>query len=556
MWLSHRDEAAIPGGSEGAVTLPEPEAIAESSKPEMASNDKGANTQPDESRSFRLRQLADLTRVFIPGSKRILGSASPDELAAAERDLETTLKLLWSRRLPEAEMTRHAQALRQLAATGDREIQLKLAALLAADRIPSNNEGEALEWAFRAAEAGSAEAAMLVAQAFELGRGIEPDPMLAREWYKYAAVQGQADAWAELGMMNALGLGAEIDYDQALTDFETAFEAGSAIGARRIGIALIEGWGAKPDPQTARAWLERAGEMGDADAYLTLWRLSRNETFGERDPEQEAAYLFAAAEGGNPTAMASTTRLLMRTGAEEAQTSVDALVGSAREGAVEALITLARITLREDPWKHTADAESLYWKAYELGSQTALYELAYLNAHAPIFLLKNPRRPIDLLRQLEELNYDNRVSLMIEAIEGGMAEMLAIDKYDGLSDAESYLQIAARKERWSTPPEAALRSSDSPELQMLDRRPRPVATPVPVYPPALITEGLSGTVRLTMVVDTDGSVDSVNVVRSFHPTFSEAAVEAIEKWRFEPAQKNGVSVRSRVYIDIPFEIRK
>ncbi len=46
--------------------------------------------------------------------------------------------------------------------------------------------------------------------------------------------------------------------------------------------------------------------------------------------------------------------------------------------------------------------------------------------------------------------------------------------------------------------------------------------------------GLSGTVRVEAVVAPDGSVKTVEV-KGGHPVLAQAAVNAVLKWRWEPA---------------------
>jgi TonB family protein len=41
------------------------------------------------------------------------------------------------------------------------------------------------------------------------------------------------------------------------------------------------------------------------------------------------------------------------------------------------------------------------------------------------------------------------------------------------------------------------------------------------------------------VVAPDGTPQGIQVVKSTHPEFADAAVNAVKTWKFTPAQKNG-----------------
>ena len=71
----------------------------------------------------------------------------------------------------------------------------------------------------------------------------------------------------------------------------------------------------------------------------------------------------------------------------------------------------------------------------------------------------------------------------------------------------------------------------------------------PVYPPALRDRGKRGEVWLSFVVDTSGTVDmnSVDVVWSDDPLFTESVKAALTKYRFRPALVGGRPAVARAY---------
>jgi len=63
----------------------------------------------------------------------------------------------------------------------------------------------------------------------------------------------------------------------------------------------------------------------------------------------------------------------------------------------------------------------------------------------------------------------------------------------------------------------------------------------PEYPPAALAARFTGTVKVSAEVLPDGSVGKIEIVECTHKNvgFEEAAIEAVKKWRFEPALKDG-----------------
>lgn len=69
----------------------------------------------------------------------------------------------------------------------------------------------------------------------------------------------------------------------------------------------------------------------------------------------------------------------------------------------------------------------------------------------------------------------------------------------------------------------------------------------PVYPALARKMNLSGTVKVEIVVAANGTVKDAKVVGG-HPVLATAALEAVRKWRFEPA-----SIESSGIVDFKFE---
>jgi periplasmic protein TonB len=94
-------------------------------------------------------------------------------------------------------------------------------------------------------------------------------------------------------------------------------------------------------------------------------------------------------------------------------------------------------------------------------------------------------------------------------------------------------------------------------LKDLDQRPEPRGIRAkPVYPFELSRQGISGEVVLRFVVDTNGDVKEVEVVRSTQREFESPAIQAVLKWKWKAGRKGGKPVNSRMQIPITFDFNK
>ncbi len=90
---------------------------------------------------------------------------------------------------------------------------------------------------------------------------------------------------------------------------------------------------------------------------------------------------------------------------------------------------------------------------------------------------------------------------------------------------------------------AGLRAQDA-SSEMVRRAKVKVA---PVYPDLARKMNITGTVKIQVVVAPNGTVKDAKVVGG-HPVLAGAALDAVRKWRFEPA-----AVESSGVVEIKFE---
>ena len=89
----------------------------------------------------------------------------------------------------------------------------------------------------------------------------------------------------------------------------------------------------------------------------------------------------------------------------------------------------------------------------------------------------------------------------------------------------------------------------------LDQKPRAVYQPAPVYPAALRSRKIDGVVTVIFVVDANGRVANAKVEKSSDPAFDKPALDAVRKWKFEPAMKEGRKVSAKMRAPIRFDTK-
>ena len=102
----------------------------------------------------------------------------------------------------------------------------------------------------------------------------------------------------------------------------------------------------------------------------------------------------------------------------------------------------------------------------------------------------------------------------------------------------------------------------TPDGVGFDDTPGPVFTSLkirdfrqPVYPPRCLRLGIEGRVKLRVLVGEDGRPQEVTVdTSSGDAQLDESAMEAVRRWRFEAATRNGTPVRAWVKVPVEFKL--
>jgi protein TonB len=74
----------------------------------------------------------------------------------------------------------------------------------------------------------------------------------------------------------------------------------------------------------------------------------------------------------------------------------------------------------------------------------------------------------------------------------------------------------------------------------------------PVYPSALLRQGIGGVVVVEFLVGLDGRVVEARAIRSPHDELSKAAVAAILRSEYRPAIKDGKPTTALMQVPITF----
>lgn len=104
-------------------------------------------------------------------------------------------------------------------------------------------------------------------------------------------------------------------------------------------------------------------------------------------------------------------------------------------------------------------------------------------------------------------------------------------------------------------------ASASPVLASLSAAgympPRPLqgSSPAPDYPARALRSGQEGLVKLLVSVSAAGAPEEIEIeVSSGHAVLDQAALEAVRRWRFEPAHRDGQAVAGDIVVPIRFRL--
>ncbi len=86
------------------------------------------------------------------------------------------------------------------------------------------------------------------------------------------------------------------------------------------------------------------------------------------------------------------------------------------------------------------------------------------------------------------------------------------------------------------------------------RAPEKIVNVPPAYPEMARIARIEGMVILEAVIDASGSVTSARVLRG-HPSLDQAALDAVQRWKFTPARLNGEPIPVVMTVTVQFKLQ-
>ena len=84
--------------------------------------------------------------------------------------------------------------------------------------------------------------------------------------------------------------------------------------------------------------------------------------------------------------------------------------------------------------------------------------------------------------------------------------------------------------------------------------PRAIYQVDPTYDDASRKVKLNGFVVLTIIVAPDGSTKNIRITKSLSPSLDQRSIEAVSRWKFKPATKDGKPVPVEIRVQTTFKI--
>ena len=161
------------------------------------------------------------------------------------------------------------QFLERRAQRGDAQAQYKLA-----EKLFLNGDEEdrrtAVEWYWKAAEQGLANAQYHLGVCYANGTGTAVNKQEAFYWYKMAAEQGLAKAQFNLAICYDNGEGTAVNKPEAFRWYKAAAEQGIAVAQNNLAVCYNNGEGTAVNKPEAFRWYKKAAEQGMAIAQNNL----------------------------------------------------------------------------------------------------------------------------------------------------------------------------------------------------------------------------------------------------------------------------------------------
>ncbi len=194
-------------------------------------------------------------------------------------------------------------------------------------------------------------------------------------------------------------------------------------------------------------------------------------------------------------------------------------------------------------------------------------KLVFVILYTSIFILADQQAITD--NKVEVILKDDSTWILVDSISGQISpfattkdSQVVFLKDDGTW--EPLLNVSIESSGAEVVPDTIIENEGQPPFieivpyYKIEIKPKPLGSPVPDYPYEAKKRGIEGMTVVKMLIDTDGSVMDVKVLKSSgNQLLDEAALDAALKSKFKPAEHyfNGKSYKVRVWVSRPFKFR-
>lgn len=419
----------------------------------------------------------------------------------------------------------YSRELEAKAAKGDLNAQYDLAVCYQRGLNVAADGKKAFEWFKKAAEKGSIYAQQSLGDCYFRALGTPLNERLAFEWYEKAVNGGNTDALTPLGLCYYAGKGTGQDFVKAFNLFKQAAAEGSAEGKACLGWCYAAGGGNDSinHRRAMQLWsdISSSAEMRPTMLYLMGMFLMNHP--GTGDAETVYAYFKAASEGPAPVGDAICKRSVMEEcglGTAQDKENAAVLKNAWQKGGFTnetgALLTASEplITIDEKGVAYRREAQPVK-------TATGSFEGA---------------KPGEAKNEAPPVPFEHKGNEARKKGGKGNATVGTFNVHE--SEREKVYDVVQM-------PQFPLGSGGL--FLYLSSKIN--------YPEEALKKNIQGRVVLTYVVERDGSISDIQVVKSVSPECDKEAIRVVgsmPKWI--PAEQNGSKVRVRYTLPITFRL--